>query len=208
MNFFSARTRAVAIAAATSLLVLTAAPAHAVIARTDAAGDVGTFGTGVTTQEKQRMDITRATLTTTTTAVKIRFALVDYRHTCVTGVPCTNVETLFEVVMKNGTGSRSVYPVGRRYQGGTTRSAMPTRVEYADGSYKLGLRCNDGQIKLTASATDDYAVLAIPRSCFPRDWRFRTAEVKTGYYYGYGTPAYRGVWDTVSTMSVDMVPNA
>lgn len=207
MNFFSGRTRALAVAAATSLLALTAAPAQAVIARNDAAGDVGTFGTGVTTQEKQRMDMTRATLTTTTTAIKVRFALVDYRHTCVTGVPCTNVETRFEVVMKNGSGSRSVYPQASRYQGGTTNSAMSTRVEYADGSYKLGLRCNDGQIKLTASATDDYAVLAIPRSCFPRDWRFATAEVRTGYYHGYNTSAYRGVWDNAPTMAIDMVPH-
>lgn len=176
MNRLSALRRLGATTAAIAAITLTASPAHAAVSKSDAGGDTKwtTSGTisAATTAEKARIDITNATFNQGSTNITLKFKVKNY-----SAITTAGTSTIYSLDLWNADFSRYVQVMHQRTAGSSDFSGLFWGTQ-AGGS---GSACTGGAVKLGTSSTYETVTLTVPRSCFPKGWKFTKAAALTGY---------------------------
>lgn len=194
--------------ALTLVVLVTPAPARAIVSAGDRARDVSwTFqgGATATKAERRRVDLRGVTARRKKAIIRVRLEVTDWVYACTNGVPCEGNSTAFSADFRPRKQSRRVSVYGARWP-----SDSETRVDVfrADGSSYT--RCSSGQVKMRTSAKRDHVLLIAPRRCFPKGWRVRTVMGWSAYSHNAdvdGVHQYKNGQDYTQPADVNWVPN-
>lgn len=180
MNRLSALRRLGATTAALAAITLTASPAHAAVSKSDAGGDTKWTNTGTnppvaTSAEKARIDITNATFNQGSTNITLKFKVKNYSTITTAGT-----STIYALDLFNGSPSTATRYVQVMHQR-TPGSADFSGLFWGTSSGGSGSACTGGAVKLGTSSSLETVTITVPRSCFPKGWKFTRAAATSAY---------------------------